>query len=101
MDLKKFGHLSFACTVCGKCSEVCPVEIPLHDLLLLNRKKYVETSGYSDKKWEIGIKVYEWAFKKENIWICLMVKIKSVAINTIGGMVGPHKKLPEISLESF
>ncbi len=39
---KEYGHLSFACTVCRKCEEVCPVEIPLPDLLLLNRKEYVE-----------------------------------------------------------
>jgi len=36
-----FKHLSFASTLCGKCTEVCPVKIDLHDLLLYNRKKAV------------------------------------------------------------
>ena len=48
------GHLNFASSLCGKCTDVCPVEIPLHKLLLLNRKKlveqgnagFIETKGY-------------------------------------------------------
>ena len=39
---KDFSHLSFASTLCGKCVEVCPVKIPLTDLLLANRRKSVE-----------------------------------------------------------
>jgi L-lactate dehydrogenase complex protein LldF len=35
---KDSGYLSFASTLCGKCSEVCPVRIALTDLLLLNRQ---------------------------------------------------------------
>ncbi len=36
------GHLSYACTICGKCTEVCPEKIDLHMLLLHNRQKDVE-----------------------------------------------------------
>jgi len=39
---KDFSHLSFASTLCGKCVEVCPVKIPLTDILLANRRKTVE-----------------------------------------------------------
>jgi len=39
---KDFSHLSFASTLCGKCVEVCPVKIPLTDILLSNRRKAVE-----------------------------------------------------------
>lgn len=38
----EFGHLSFASTLCGACVEVCPVKIPLTDLLLVNRRKMAE-----------------------------------------------------------
>ena len=34
---EKSAHLSYACTICGKCTEVCPVKIDLHMLLLHNR----------------------------------------------------------------
>ena len=39
---KDFSHLSFASSLCGKCTEVCSVKIPLTEILLTNRKKAVE-----------------------------------------------------------
>ncbi len=35
-------HLSFASTLCGKCSQRCPVKIPVHDLLVYNRHLAVD-----------------------------------------------------------
>lgn len=40
--VKEFGHLSFASTLCGKCNDVCPVNIKLNKLLLNNRKQFIE-----------------------------------------------------------
>ena len=40
--MEEFKHLSFASTLCGKCTEVCPAKIDLHKLLLLNRRDSVE-----------------------------------------------------------
>ena len=37
-DFKEYKHLSFASSLCGKCVEVCPVKIPLTNLLLHNRQ---------------------------------------------------------------
>ncbi|MBN2728453.1 MAG: lactate utilization protein [Bacteroidales bacterium] len=37
-----FFHLSFASSLCGKCTEICPVNIPIDDLLLYNRSLAVE-----------------------------------------------------------
>lgn len=34
--------LPFACTLCGACIENCPVEIPLHELILKEREDVVE-----------------------------------------------------------
>ncbi len=41
LGMKDYKHLSFASTLCGACTEVCPVNIPLNDLLLLNRRDSV------------------------------------------------------------
>ncbi len=35
-------HLSYASTLCGKCTKQCPVNIPIHELLLRNRSIAVE-----------------------------------------------------------
>jgi len=43
---EKWKHLSFASSLCGNCTEVCPVRINLHELLLLNRHESV-VEGYS------------------------------------------------------
>lgn len=40
----KYAYLSYACTLCGKCQEVCPVRIPLPELILSNRRSAVERS---------------------------------------------------------
>ncbi len=49
-SFEEFGHLSFACSICGKCTEVCPQKIDLHMILLHNRNKDIEkfqkNSGY-------------------------------------------------------
>jgi Uncharacterized conserved protein containing a ferredoxin-like domain len=36
--MKEFGHLSTACSLCGLCSKVCPVKIPIDDLIIANRQ---------------------------------------------------------------
>lgn len=46
--MEGFKHLSYASTLCGKCTEVCPVKIDLHKLLLLNRRDTIE-QGFSTK----------------------------------------------------
>lgn len=45
------GHLSFASSLCGNCTEVCPVKINIHEMLLENRHIYVteKYSGMSEK----------------------------------------------------
>ncbi len=48
--MNEFGHLSFASTLCGKCTEVCPVNINLHELLLINRQELVKFGIVSKKK---------------------------------------------------
>jgi L-lactate dehydrogenase complex protein LldF len=45
-NMANYKHLSFASSLCGKCTEVCPVKIPLHELLLMNRNESVK-KGYT------------------------------------------------------
>ena len=40
--LDEFKHLSYASSLCGNCTEVCPIRINLHELLLDNRHSAVE-----------------------------------------------------------
>lgn len=46
-DFETYKHLSFASSLCGACTEVCPVGIPLHELLLFNRNEAVKKGFYT------------------------------------------------------
>jgi L-lactate dehydrogenase complex protein LldF len=47
-NLDEFKHLSYASSLCGRCTEVCPVKIDIHNQLLNNRKDAVD-SGLTTK----------------------------------------------------
>jgi len=42
LGLKEAAALPFASSLCGSCSDICPVKIPLHHLLLYQRKRIIE-----------------------------------------------------------
>ncbi len=62
-DFDTYKHLSHASSLCGKCTEVCPVGIDLHHQLLHNRhlSRKLGLLGRSDR---LSIKAYKWAMKK-------------------------------------
>jgi L-lactate dehydrogenase complex protein LldF len=57
--LDEFQHLSYASSLCGACSDVCPVKINLHHHLLHNRRDAVNAS---DRPWteRMGFAVWRW-----------------------------------------
>jgi L-lactate dehydrogenase complex protein LldF len=97
---ENYNHLSFACTVCGACTEACPVKIPLHDLLLLNRKISVE-QNQSGLGWNAGMKAYEWAFKKRSNLDVVNGKVKNKLAKTNKNVLGKEKEFPAFAKNSF
>lgn len=67
--VEEFKHLSYASSLCGNCSEVCPVRIDLHKILLLNRKEAVDRNYNSKvesmawKMWKFGMLNRKWMNK--------------------------------------
>lgn len=96
----KFNHLSFACTVCGACTEVCPVKVPLHEMLLLNRKKAVD-QNHSNLAWTAGMKAYEWAFNKRGNLDFVNGDIKNRLLKVNKNVLGKEKEFPSFSQKSF
>jgi len=99
-DFKSYGHLSFASTICGACSEVCPVKIPLHHLLLLNRQKYVEQQN-DNFAWKTGMKAYAYAFKKRKNLDAVNGSIKNSALKLNKNILGKQKEFPLFANKSF
>jgi L-lactate dehydrogenase complex protein LldF len=96
----EYNHLSYACSVCGACTEVCPVKIPLHDLLLLNRKLSVE-QNLGSVGWNTGMKAYEWAFKKRKRLDFVNGTIKNQLVKTNKNVLGSEKEFPVFAGYSF
>lgn len=49
-NLLDFKHLSYASTLCGKCTDVCPMKIDLHKLILFTRRDIVDSKLGSRKE---------------------------------------------------
>jgi len=72
LDMTKFADLPFASTLCGSCSNVCPVKIDIHEQLYKWRQVLVK-GGHVPKAKEIGVKAmsvvlssprfYQWSGK--------------------------------------
>jgi len=56
LDMKKNADLPFASTLCGSCSNVCPVKIDIHNQLYLWRQE-ITKQGYSPKLKTVVMKV--------------------------------------------
>ncbi len=95
-----YSHLSFACTVCGRCSEVCPVKIPLHDLLLLNRRRSV-AMNLGSFSWNTGMKGYGLTFRKRSALDFVSGKIKNRILRMNTEILGDKKVLPPAAPKSF
>ncbi|GAB6155159.1 LutB/LldF family L-lactate oxidation iron-sulfur protein [Desulfosporosinus burensis] len=63
-DWEKWGHLPFFSTLCGACSEACPVHIPLHDLLVHHRARKTH-SGHTPKMEQKIFRLYRYFFTRE------------------------------------
>ncbi len=61
LDMKKYADLPFASTLCGSCSNVCPVKIDIHDQLYKWRQVLVKEGHVSSVK-AAGMKGMAWMF---------------------------------------
>ena len=98
--LKEYNHLSSACSVCGKCTEVCPVKIPLHHMLLINRRDAIR-AGAGGFIWNQGMKGYEFAFSKRSRLDLLGGKTKNTFALLGAGALGDKKQIPKLANQSF
>jgi len=56
LDMEKYADLPFASTLCGSCTNVCPVKIDIHQQLYKWRQVIVQ-NGYAPKAKELSMKM--------------------------------------------
>ncbi len=57
--LNEFQHLSYASSLCGACTSVCPVKIDLHHHLLHNRRNAIGARTHSFFE-RLGFRIWRW-----------------------------------------
>ena len=67
LDMKKYADLPFASTLCGSCSNVCPVKIDIHQQLYKWRQVLVQ-EGYVPTTKKAGIKVMNWTLSHPSVF---------------------------------
>ncbi|HEX4957683.1 MAG TPA: LutB/LldF family L-lactate oxidation iron-sulfur protein [Lacibacter sp.] len=78
--LDEYKHLSYASSLCGNCTEVCPVRINLHELLLENRYEAV-AQGYASFAERMAWKVWKQASLSRKMMNMGSSKIKNFVLN--------------------
>ena len=99
--MQDFKHLSFASSLCGKCTEVCPVKIDIHKLLLFNRRDAIK-KGYSTKTENLVWFFWKSAMLKRNKMDKGGAKLKNFMLKQFfKKQWGERRDLPVVAQKSF
>jgi L-lactate dehydrogenase complex protein LldF len=99
--MEDFKHLSYASTLCGKCTEVCPVKIDIHKMLLLNRRDSVK-EGLVSKTEKLGWKGWKSGMMKRKIMDMFSGGFKNWMLKTFfKNSWGDTRSMPEVAPKSF
>ncbi len=99
--MQEFKHLSHASSLCGNCTEVCPVRIDLHKLLLINRRQSRE-QGFQPKAED-----RVWTYWKKAMLSRKLMNLPGANLKNLGlryfvkGMWGKRRELPHLANQSF
>ncbi len=67
LDMKANADLPFASTLCGSCSNVCPVKINIHEQLWKWRQ-VIAQEGYVASSKKVGMQAMAWLFAKPKVY---------------------------------
>ena len=100
-DFNENKHLSFASSLCGKCTTVCPVKIPLHELLLVNRNDAIKKGSYTFMEKE-SIVLSTKGMSSRKMMDLVGGKMKNTLASTfLKKTWGSRRDLPKFSDKSF
>jgi L-lactate dehydrogenase complex protein LldF len=101
LGLKDYNHLSYACSLCGRCTEVCSMHIPLHELLLYNRNETV-IKGFPKPVWKMMMKGWRTVMLRRWIIDKTGSGIKNKAFKIFfKKWWGPRRELPKFAEKNF
>jgi len=99
--VQDYKHLSFASSLCGSCTDVCPLKIPIHELLLNNRNESVE-SGFASSGEKISMSSMKKFLSKRKRMDMFNPKLKNIGMQLIfKNAWGSRRELPKFAKKSF
>ena len=98
--MNEYKHLSYASSLCGNCTEVCPVRINLHELLLENRHEAV-VGGSSTIAERIAWKAWRTASLNRTMMNMGNGKLKNWMVNKIFKGWTTHRSELDFSAKTF
>ncbi|WP_214073110.1 LutB/LldF family L-lactate oxidation iron-sulfur protein [Mucilaginibacter sp. dw_454] len=99
--MEDFKHLSYASSLCGKCTEVCPVKIDIHKMLLLNRRDAVD-QGYVSTAEKWGWFAWKKGMLSRKLEDFFSGATKNKLLKTFFKKTwGHHKAMPNVAGKSF
>ena len=100
-NMDEYKHLSFASSLCGSCTEVCPVKIPLHEMLLNNRSESVK-KGFTNSSEKFSMTGMKYFLAKRSRLDKFNSRIKNVGMQMIFKQAwGPNRELPKFAKKTF
>ena len=99
--MDEFKHLSYASSLCGKCTEVCPVKIDIHKLLLLNRRDAVKEHLLTNKE-QWGWAIWKKGMLNRKLMDFFSGKTKNFFLRTFFKSTWGHfREMPKVAEKSF
>jgi L-lactate dehydrogenase complex protein LldF len=106
LDLKKHSSLPFASTLCGSCTDVCPVKINIHEQLYEWRQEVTKTQGEFAKG--LSMKLANGIFKSPLAYKISGSLMRSALKSLPNSLIyhplnvwGKNRNLPDAPKESF
>jgi L-lactate dehydrogenase complex protein LldF len=97
----EYKHLSFASTLCGKCTDECPVKIPIHKHLLLNRRDAVAQGHFAPNEKRM-MKGYKMAMTKRKWLNAFSPAMKNLGLKLFFKKSwGTRRAIPKFTEHSF
>ncbi|WPU92650.1 lactate utilization protein B [Mucilaginibacter sabulilitoris] len=106
LDMKKYADLPFASTLCGSCSNVCPVKINIHEQLYAWRQVIVK-EGYSPASKTAAMKAMAFTLSSPVLYRSagkmgrVVFKYAPFAVNNKLNPWYKHREMPKAPEQSF
>jgi L-lactate dehydrogenase complex protein LldF len=100
-EKEEFKHLSYASSLCGNCTEVCPVKINIHEMLLENRHIAVK-EGLNDYSERLSWRIWKTAMLNRRLITTASAGMKSKVMSSVfKHSWGDHRSEISFASKSF